>query len=473
MKNIVTVFLKVILMIAGVGLNAFLVSVWRDASSTAWRVTETLQAWDDKGLPATGVWKAQELLAHLWWLGPLRPSPPLDPLEACGLPEDVSWWSLVQKTFDTRRLLVCLEEKVAEAEAEHETFTLKITCVMVGLVMSLAFVASLYIVLHFTADKAKMESQDVIVDPVDVASDTKAVLRAGHTEAAVTVPAAQPLCTEEADARAQGQEVCKTRKKKKHRKKTCAKSEEEEDLSGEWKMVCKKQRKNRKTVSDNKEDVKCVKASVKPKKTKKRVTSRSKAVPGNTSGDQVRESWREDSVKVVMTVPPGRRQHVIGPRGNTIKKLRTEHHDVCVTVPLPQDTTSRHVTLEGPKSKVTAAAKDITGRLEAIDTQLREAAKRRHGNSVRVSVDVAPNMRRHVVGPGGEEVARLAQQHPGVRVSVPPSSDKTSTTVTIRGPPDEVTAVQGCITARLHAVKRRRQLLKARKGQLRRAKAKA
>ena len=131
------------------------------------------------------------------------------------------------------------------------------------------------------------------------------------------------------------------------------------------------------------------------------------------------------------------------------------------------------MSLEGPKSQVTAAAKDITGRLEVIDTQLREAAKRRHGNSVRVSVDVASNIPRHVVGPWGEEVTRLAQQHPGVKVLVPSSSDKTSTTVTIRSPSDEVTAVQGYITARLHVVKQRRQLMKARKGQLPWAKAKA
>ena len=239
-------------------------------------------------------------------------------------------------------------------------------------------------------------------------------------------------------------------------------------------MVCKEQRKSRDTTSDKKENVKAVEASVKPNKTKtkKRAPARSKAALGASSADHVRESWREDSVKVVIMVPPGRRQHVIGPRGDTIRKLGKEYPAVCVTVPLPQDTTSRHVTLEGPKSQVTAAAKDITDRLEAIDTQLREAAKRYHGNSVRVVVHVAPNMRRHVVGPGAEEITRLAQQHPGVKVSVPPSSDKNSTTVTIRGPPDEVTAVQGYITARLHAVKRRRQLMKANKKQFPKAKAK-
>ena len=77
----------------------------------------------------------------------------------------------------------------------------------------------------------------------------------------------------------------------------------------------------------------------------------------------------------------------------------------------------------------------------------------------------------HVVGSGAEELIQLAQQHPGVKVSMPPSSDKTSTTVTIREPPDEVTTVKGCITARLHAVKRRQELMKAVKEQRRRMKA--
>ena len=46
--------------------------------------------------------------------------------------------------------------------------------------MLFAFLASLHIVVRFT----KMVSQDVIVDDVDVASETKAELRAGDTEEA-------------------------------------------------------------------------------------------------------------------------------------------------------------------------------------------------------------------------------------------------------------------------------------------------
>lgn len=56
-------------------------------------------------------------------------------------------------------------------------------------------------------------------------------------------------------------------------------------------------------------------ASVKPEK---KEACRS---PKDSSREHVRQSWK-DSVKVLLTVPPGRRQHVIGPRGDTIQKLK-------------------------------------------------------------------------------------------------------------------------------------------------------
>ena len=232
------VFLKMMLMILVVGINAFLGSVWKDASNTASRVTDTLKKWDDKGLPATGAWKARELLAHLWWLGPLRSSPPLDPLEACGVPEDVSWWSLVVKTPDTRRLLVCLEEQVAKAEADHDIFTVKLACVVFGLVMSIAFLASLYIVLRFISHDTNMTSQDLLdaaasdgikkkkkVANLEEAGsfgvtdekETKPVSPAVDVEVlTLCLSSAQLLCTEEADVPAEGQDVCKKRKKRKN-----------------------------------------------------------------------------------------------------------------------------------------------------------------------------------------------------------------------------------------------------------------
>ena len=62
-------------------------------------------------------------------------------------------------------------------------------------------------------------------------------------------------------------------------------------------------------------------------------------------------------------------------------------------------------------------------------------------------------MRRYVVGARGEALMRLAQEHPSVRVSVPPPTDTTTSTITIRGlKAAEVTAVRDAITARLQVV---------------------
>ena len=106
----------------------------------------------------------------------------------------------------------------------------------------------------------------------------------------------------------------------------------------------------------------------------------------------VRQSWEEERVKVALHVPPKRRQHVIGPRGETIRRLQHAYPSVRLTVPPPQDTQCQEVTLDGLKSQVTAAARDITEHLEAIDTHLREEAARRQKHHV---YKVAP---RRVVG---------------------------------------------------------------------------
>ena len=91
--------------------------------------------------------------------------------------------------------------------------------------------------------------------------------------------------------------------------------------------------------------------------------------------------------------------------------------------------------------------------VEAIEAQLREAEQRLQAKKVQiVLLEVAPNMRRHVVGPQGETLRKLAQEHPSVKVTVPPPSDTQSPSISIRGPRDETAAVEGFIKARLHAV---------------------
>ncbi|KAG0728983.1 hypothetical protein GWK47_031297 [Chionoecetes opilio] len=127
------------------------------------------------------------------------------------------------------------------------------------------------------------------------------------------------------------------------------------------------------------------------------MASRSAGMCGSRGGKKLGDG-------VCWPVPPGRRRHVIGPRGDTVQKLRKDFPNVArdgapATRIAPPSTSAS----KGPKSQVAAAAKDITGRLEVIEAQLREAAERRKKNRVKVVVDVAPNTRHHLVGPGGEQ----------------------------------------------------------------------
>lgn len=92
---------------------------------------------------------------------------------------------------------------------------------------------------------------------------------------------------------------------------------------------------------------------------------------------KVRQSWKEDNVKLLLPVPPNRRRHVVGTRGEIIRQLRQQYPAVSVLVPLPNDFTSREVILKGPKTQVAAVERKITARLQDIEAQLREAELRR------------------------------------------------------------------------------------------------
>ena len=151
--------------------------------------------------------------------------------------------------------------------------------------------------------------------------------------------------------------------------------------------------------------------------------------PSNKCQFMVAQSWLEDTVEVVLQVPPNMRRHVIGPRGQTLQRLRQEYPSVRVSVSPPQDTVSGKVVLKGLKSEVSAAAKDITCHLQNIE--------RRQAQVCEVLLEVAPSMRCHVVGPRGEALTKLAQEHPSFRVTVPFPTDTKTGTITIRGPPAE------------------------------------
>ncbi|XP_050701403.1 titin-like isoform X18 [Eriocheir sinensis] len=725
-KTVKQAIVKATLMGAVLGLGALLGGAAWKAATTASRVCEAVQAWEDKGLHATNVWRAREVLARQGWLGPLRPSPPLDPLEACGLvPGEASacWWRLLLQPRQAGRLLACLEERVVEAEADHEAFGARLCWgIILALVVPLGLMAARRLVRRSVkgvnghqgspsddcfVDAPEADAGEALVEDwatpaadVDVTEETWTTATAVVEELmvkkeessatppddeSVTVESTTPTvlssavedcmasevvkdpenmnvlataetveCEEveeegggtvytevestddDADNKAAdkteeaaevslvpddfvqnkvvsedpeglaGQETLsctlaaeaapsegKEEKKKKRRRKrknlgpadvlkgsgdaqvkddhkTDAKTEVKEEKApkaeakgkavpkpevkkkaapkaeakgkavpkpevkkkaapkaeakgkavpkpeakkkeapkaeAKGKAVPKPEVKKKAAPKDEakgkavpKPEVKkkavpkpevMEKAVPKPEVKKKavpkpevmekaksvvknvteKVTRRKKkpapaqpkAAPPSPPLHSVRQSWQEDVVTVRLPVPPARRRHVIGPRGDTVRQLRRDYPGVHVAVPLPKDADA-HVTFRGPKSQAVAASREVAARLQEIEAQLREAARLRQQAVATAVLDVAPNRRRLVVGPGGEELLKLQQQHPGVRVSVPPAIDTESRSVTITGPPAEVRAVQAKIKNRLAAIERQRQLLRARR----------
>ncbi|XP_050701413.1 titin-like isoform X27 [Eriocheir sinensis] len=715
-KTVKQAIVKATLMGAVLGLGALLGGAAWKAATTASRVCEAVQAWEDKGLHATNVWRAREVLARQGWLGPLRPSPPLDPLEACGLvPGEASacWWRLLLQPRQAGRLLACLEERVVEAEADHEAFGARLCWgIILALVVPLGLMAARRLVRRSVkgvnghqgspsddcfVDAPEADAGEALVEDwatpaadVDVTEETWTTATAVVEELmvkkeessatppddeSVTVESTTPTvlssavedcmasevvkdpenmnvlataetveCEEveeegggtvytevestddDADNKAAdkteeaaevslvpddfvqnkvvsedpeglaGQETLsctlaaeaapsegKEEKKKKRRRKrknlgpadvlkgsgdaqvkddhkTDAKTEVKEEKApkaeakgkavpkpevkkkaapkaeakgkavpkpevkkkaapkaeakgkavpkpeakkkeapkaeAKGKAVPKPEVKKKAAPKDEAKGKAVPKPEVKKKavpkpevmekavpkpevmekaksvvknvtekvtrRKKKPAPAQPKAAPPSPPLHSVRQSWQEDVVTVRLPVPPARRRHVIGPRGDTVRQLRRDYPGVHVAVPLPKDADA-HVTFRGPKSQAVAASREVAARLQEIEAQLREAARLRQQAVATAVLDVAPNRRRLVVGPGGEELLKLQQQHPGVRVSVPPAIDTESRSVTITGPPAEVRAVQAKIKNRLAAIERQRQLLRARR----------
>ena len=69
-----------------------------------------------------------------------------------------------------------------------------------------------------------------------------------------------------------------------------------------------------------------------------------------------------------------------------------------------------------------------------------------------MNLPVAPNRRRHVVGPGGEALRTILQEYKEVRVVVPPPENLEAQHIAISGPGDQVSAVAAAITRHLEHV---------------------
>ncbi|KAG0718823.1 TBCC domain-containing protein 1 [Chionoecetes opilio] len=62
-----------------------LTALFRSTGQDALRVTEVVQAWQDKGPLATTAWQVRQVPADQWWPGPVHPAPPRDPAETSHL----------------------------------------------------------------------------------------------------------------------------------------------------------------------------------------------------------------------------------------------------------------------------------------------------------------------------------------------------------------------------------------------------
>ena len=69
-----------------------------------------------------------------------------------------------------------------------------------------------------------------------------------------------------------------------------------------------------------------------------------------------------------------------------------------------------------------------------------------------MNLPVAPNRRRHVMGPGGEALRTILQEYKEVRVVVPPTENLEAQHIAISGPEDQVSAVAAAITRHLQEV---------------------
>lgn len=104
------------------------------------RLEELLQGWAADGPHTTVVGRCRARLGAFTWLGPLRPDAPRDPLTECGMPPaGGGWWT-------TWSRVACLEDRMAEARAEHtllETRLLALTYITVCLLVLFSLLIAL------------------------------------------------------------------------------------------------------------------------------------------------------------------------------------------------------------------------------------------------------------------------------------------------------------------------------------------
>ncbi|MPC63912.1 Dynein heavy chain-like protein [Portunus trituberculatus] len=152
----------------------------------------------------------------------------------------------------------------------------------------------------------------------------------------------------------------------------------------------------------------------------------------------VKASWQDKVTEVEVPVEPQMRRHIVGPSGATLRELLREFDGVSVAVPPPRDAVTRTVTLRGPPLQVSSAAERVQSLL--LDAEV-----------IEMQVEVAPEQRCHVVGPGGVTVRKLRGQFPDVAVIVPAPGNRVARIVRLKGPRRQVIGAQAFIQACLEA----------------------
>lgn len=142
--------MKWLVVIVGVGISVLFGSHLKEASENVWRVSGVLQAWEDEGLHTTAMWRVREHLSRQWWLGPLRPNPPQDPVKDYVGRAGTTGWILMLRPRETRQLLSRLEDHIRRAKEEHEAFRKNIMWFIVFYVcLSLGLFVARFLVLCF------------------------------------------------------------------------------------------------------------------------------------------------------------------------------------------------------------------------------------------------------------------------------------------------------------------------------------
>ena len=126
--------MKWLAVIVGLGINVFFGSFLKETSENVWRISRTLQAWEDEGIPDSAIWHVRERLASHWWLGPLRPNPPHDPVKDYMSHGGTTGWILMFRPHETRQLLSRLENHIRKAKEEQLAFGRNIMWSMVSYV---------------------------------------------------------------------------------------------------------------------------------------------------------------------------------------------------------------------------------------------------------------------------------------------------------------------------------------------------